>query len=63
MLTQRGLSDLVTDGSVRVNGHEIGSAIRSIAAYVQQNELFIGTLKVREHLIFQVKMLNDLHMC
>lgn len=56
VLTQRSLGDLVVDGSVRVNGHEIGSAIRSIAAYVQQNELFIGTLKVRESLIFQAKI-------
>ena len=41
-------------GEVRVNGKSIGKDIKYISAYVQQDDLFVGSLTVREHLMFQV---------
>lgn len=54
VLTQRNIGGLNIDGEIKVNGRQIGKGIRSISAYVQQDDLFIGTMKVREHLKFQV---------
>lgn len=54
VLTQRNLGQLRVEGEVRVNGMELGKAIQSISAYVQQDDLFFSTLKVKEHLYFQV---------
>ena len=47
---------LRVSGTIRINGHEIRSAedIASMSAYVQQNDAFIGTLKVKEHMLFHV---------
>ncbi|GBN57278.1 hypothetical protein AVEN_166318-1, partial [Araneus ventricosus] len=53
VLTGRNLRLLNVDGEVLVNGENVGQAITRLSAYVQQDDLFIGTLTVREHLIFQ----------
>ncbi len=47
---------LETSGNVKINGEIIRSVrqISAISAYVQQDEAFMGTLTVREHLVFQV---------
>ena len=42
------------NGDVRVNGVNVGRGIRNISAYVQQDDLFIATMTVREHLTFRV---------
>jgi ABC-type multidrug transport system ATPase subunit len=46
----------VTETGVKaINGVPInGTSLTAVSAYVQQHDLFIGTLTVREHLIFQV---------
>ena len=54
VLTYRNRGNLLVTGHVRVNGGRIGSGISSMSAYIQQQDLFIGTLTVREHLWFQV---------
>ena len=54
VLTRRNISKLSVKGSVRVNGQNLGSGITSVSAYVQQMDLFLGTLKVKEHLWFCV---------
>lgn len=54
VLTHRNIGNLSIEGEVRINGEVVGSKMRTIAAYVQQDDLFIATLKVREHLVFQV---------
>lgn len=54
VLTNRNLRRLVVEGEVLVNGENVGSSMTRISAYVQQDDLFIGTLTVREHLVFQV---------
>ena len=54
ILTHRNLEGLSVDGEVLVNGENLGKGITRVSAYVQQDDLFIGTLKVKEHLWFQV---------
>jgi ABC-type multidrug transport system fused ATPase/permease subunit len=53
-LTGRNRHGVHIEGSVLVNGHDIDRAITAVSAYVQQDDLFCGTLTVREHLYFQV---------
>lgn len=55
-LNMRNRGELNVRGEVRVNGRLINSVdeISAVAGYVQQNDLFIGTLRVGEHLTFQV---------
>ena len=51
----RSSSNLLVKGHRSLNGSPVSStALASLSAYVQQDDLFIGTLTVREHLIFQV---------
>lgn len=56
VLNYRNRGKLQINGNVRVNGQIIRSpdALASISGYVQQDDLFIGTLTVKEHLRFQV---------
>ena len=54
VLAHRNISKMEVKGTVEVNDHPIGTAITSISAYIQQEDLFVGSLTVREHLIFQV---------
>lgn len=57
-LNMRNRGELKVEGEVRVNGRLINSMeeISAVSGYVQQNDLFIGTLRVGEHLTFQVKI-------
>nr|BBB02490.1 Protein white [Harmonia axyridis] len=53
-ITMRNLKGLEVSGSIFINDQLIGKGdMASISAYVQQDNLFIGCLTVREHLIFQ----------
>lgn len=55
ILTQRNLSSVKASGIIRLNGFEIDKSIlRLISAYVQQDDLFVGTMTVIEHLHFMV---------
>jgi len=54
VLAHRNISKLDVTGTVEVNGHPIGTGITAISAYIQQEDLFVGSLTVREHLRFQV---------
>ena len=58
ILNFRNLSALQVTGDIKINGKSLRSIeqIMSISGYVQQNDLFIATLKVKEHLIFQVRI-------
>jgi ABC-type multidrug transport system ATPase subunit len=59
-LNLRNRGSLKFEGDVKVNGERVNSVeeISSMSGYVQQNDLFIGTLKVKEHLIFQVSFMS-----
>ncbi len=48
--------DLNQTGDVKINGVFIQDPqeISMISGYVQQDEIFIANLRVREHLVFQV---------
>ena len=57
VLTFKNKGDLKITGNVKINGQFLQDPqqLSAISAYVQQDDLFIGTLKVKEHLKFQVK--------
>ncbi|GFY43706.1 protein white [Trichonephila inaurata madagascariensis] len=59
VLTNRNLRLLDVHGEVLVNGQSVGESITKLSAYVQQDDLFIGTLSVREHLVFQALLRMD----
>ena len=54
VLAHRNIAQVQVTGTVEVNGHPIGIDINALSAYIQQEDLFIGSLTVREHLLFQV---------
>ena len=57
-LTFRNRGNLQITGDVKINGQTIRDSreLASISGYVQQNDIFIGTLKVKEHLKFQAML-------
>ena len=60
VLTFRCNSDIHVSGNIAVNGNKVNSGIlASRMAYVQQDDLFIGTLTVKEHLTFQALVRMD----
>ena len=54
----RNRSNLKITGDVKINGKLIKSPIEisSVSGYVQQDTMFIGYLKVKEHLLFHVNI-------
>lgn len=44
------------NGRVEVNGVEMGRDITKVSGYAQQEELFLGTLTVRECLEIQARL-------
>ena len=56
VLNFRNPSFLNVYGEIKINGEEIKKyeKIAPISGYVQQDDLFFGTLTVVEHLTFQV---------
>lgn len=54
ILTRRRPGVLKVKGEVRVNGLDMGRRINRVAGYVQQENLFIPSMTVREHLYFHV---------
>ena len=53
-LAGRPMRDMRVKGEICANGQQLGREIAHIASYIQQEDLFIGTLTVRETLLFQV---------
>ena len=56
VLTQRSGKNLRIEGSVKINGKELGSKIKYISAYVQQDDVFVPSLTVKEHLWFSTQL-------
>ncbi|KAL4222609.1 ATPase [Mactra antiquata] len=53
-LTSRVNSEtLSASGDIRINGIDVETGIRNISAYVQQDDMFISTMTVKEHLTFR----------
>ncbi|BFY98580.1 hypothetical protein BsWGS_01620 [Bradybaena similaris] len=60
VLTSRNIRDYIIQGEVQLNGVPLtGNSIRNISAYVQQHDLFIHTLTVRETLRFRALLRMD----
>ena len=57
-LTMRNNGNLKASGVVKLNGRVINSSdeLASISGYVQQDDIFIGTINVKEHLRFQAML-------
>lgn len=59
-LTFRSARGLSASGLMAVNGQRISPGVlTSRMAYVQQDDLFVGTLTVTEHLMFQAAVRMD----
>nr|CAD7462589.1 unnamed protein product [Timema tahoe] len=55
--------NVIVSGYTALNGYPVSSGtLSSLSAYVQQDDLFIGTLTVREHLVFQALVRMDRHI-
>ncbi|CAF0976526.1 unnamed protein product [Adineta ricciae] len=52
IITHRRSGQLKINADVRINGRHMKKDISGVSGFVQQEELFIGTLTVREHLRF-----------
>jgi ATP-binding cassette, subfamily G (WHITE), eye pigment precursor transporter len=53
VLNFRNQSKMIVEGEIKLNGHKAKwETITSCSGYVQQDDLFIGTMTVREHLTF-----------
>ncbi|XP_060861010.1 protein white [Metopolophium dirhodum] len=62
-LTFRSDHNVIESGIRSINGIPVNSKLlTAVSAYVQQHDLFIGTLTVREHLIFQAMVRMDRHI-
>ena len=60
VLTFRCNSEVLVSGKITANGRKVNHTIlTSRMAYVQQDDLFIGTLTVQEHLLFQALVRMD----
>ncbi|KAB0802095.1 hypothetical protein PPYR_04281 [Photinus pyralis] len=59
VLTSQSAPNMLITGVCCANGVPIDSNLRRKCAYVQQEDLFIGTLSVKEHLIFQALLRMD----
>nr|XP_022306294.1 protein white-like isoform X2 [Crassostrea virginica] len=60
LLTFRNRGALKVEGDIRVNGVPVDkSKIANISAYVQQDDLFVGTMTVREQLTFRALLRMD----
>ena len=54
VLAHRKIDQFEVTGTVYVREEPVGINIKEISAYVEDNDVFAGSLTVREHLIFQV---------
>ncbi|KAG8037763.1 hypothetical protein G9C98_005974 [Cotesia typhae] len=62
-LTFRSGRGITVSGTMAANGRRVTSSVlTSRTAYVQQDDLFVGTLTVREHLLFQAMVRMDRHI-
>lgn len=62
VLAHRNINQMDVMGTVEVNDRPIGREINAMSAYVQQDDLFVGSLTVREHLLFQAFLRMDKHV-
>jgi len=57
VLNRTGIRNLEVTGTISVNGESITPTVMSrISGFVQQEDLFMGTLRVKEHLLFHANL-------
>ena len=56
VIANRNLENLSVEGDIKVNDINIGVNMASISAYVQQIDIFVGSLTVQEHLTFHAAL-------
>lgn len=62
-LTFHSCRGITVSGLMAANGRRVTpSVLTSRTAYVQQDDLFVGTLTVNEHLLFQAMVRMDRHI-
>lgn len=61
VLNFRNTGNLQYSGDIKINGKRITrfEKMAPLSGYVQQDDLFIGSLKVKEHLTFQAMLRMD----
>uniref|UniRef100_K1P6Z3 Protein white n=1 Tax=Magallana gigas TaxID=29159 RepID=K1P6Z3_MAGGI len=64
VLTFRNIRSLAISGDIKINDRVVNrDQMNDISAYLQQDDLFLGTLTVREHLLFKLLMNPPLMFC
>ena len=53
-LAQRNPGEVMVDADIQYNGRPLTAEMRRMAGFVYQDDLFVGSLTVREHLEFAV---------
>ena len=53
-LAHRTPGEVVVDGDILVNGHRANRSMNALSGYVHQDDLFVASLTVLEHLTFMV---------
>lgn len=61
VLNRRNVRQLEVTGDIRLNGAELGNEMMTLSGYVQQDDLFVGRLTVREHLWFHATLRMGKH--
>ncbi|XP_043212719.1 protein scarlet-like, partial [Amphibalanus amphitrite] len=54
-LAQRNPGEVMVDADIQYNGQPATKQMRSMAGFVYQDDMFVGSLTVREHLEFAVR--------
>ena len=54
VLAHRKIEKFEVTGTVFVNEEPVGIGIREMSSYVEEEDIFVGSLTVYEHLLFQV---------
>ncbi|KAK8401171.1 hypothetical protein O3P69_002735 [Scylla paramamosain] len=58
-LAHRTPGEVVVDGDILVNGHRANRSMNALSGYVHQDDLFVASLTVLEHLTFMARLRMD----
>ena len=50
------VAGVVVDGEIRINGRLIDRSFCDMSGYVYQDDIFVGSLTAREHLLFTARL-------
>lgn len=58
-LAYRNPAGVIVDGDIRVNGRPIGDYMHRLSGFMYQDDLFVSSLTVQEHLFFMARLRLD----